>query len=130
MNDKKNIIDTKQFENVISNLNKEIQKIGNRTIKGLIKAVALIRRDMDKTPPLIPVNTGNLRSSWFTSTLLNSKNKKVVIAGFSANYAISVHEAVGASFKRPDSGAKFYEVSIKRNKKKVLEIIRDEAKIE
>jgi len=50
---------------LMANLNKEIQLIKGRSLKGLIKAAIIIRRDMDHTPPLIPVLTGNLRASWF-----------------------------------------------------------------
>jgi len=51
---------------VIRNLNREIKKIEGRSMKGLIEAQIIIRRDMDKTPPKIPVDTGNLRASYYT----------------------------------------------------------------
>lgn len=55
-------------DNVMKNLNREILKIKGRTLAGLIEASIVIRRDMDKRPPLIPVDEGNLRASWFTTT--------------------------------------------------------------
>jgi len=55
-------------KNMMRNLNKEILKIKGRSMKGLIEAAIVIRRDMDKTPPLIPVDTGNLRASSFITT--------------------------------------------------------------
>jgi len=53
---------------VMANLNTRIQMIEGRTLKGIIRGVAQIRRDMDKTTPLIPVDKGNLRASFFVIT--------------------------------------------------------------
>lgn len=58
----------KGFNEVQANLNKEILAIKNRTMKGLIRAQIIIRRDMELSAPKIPVDTGNLRSSYFTVT--------------------------------------------------------------
>lgn len=60
----------------------------------------------------------------------------VLIMGFSANYAMWVHEMVGANFRQPKKGAvrgspgaKFFEVSLKRNKTLILETVRNNAYI-
>lgn len=58
----------KGVEKVMKNLNREIKGIKNRSMKGLIESAILIRRDMEVSPPLIPVDTGNLRASWFVTT--------------------------------------------------------------
>lgn len=58
-----------------------------------------------------------------------SQEPPAVIMGFSANYAPFVHENVGASFKRPGAGAKFFEASIKRNGPQMLTVIAQEAKV-
>ena len=113
---------------VNKNLNNEIQKIKGRTMKGLIESAILVRVDMDKTPPLIPVDTGNLRHSWFTSHFYQG-NGFGLHFGFSANYAIFVHENIGAKFNRPGAGAKFFEASLKRNEKEILAIIAKNAKV-
>jgi hypothetical protein len=137
--------EVKGFENAMRNLNKEIKAIQERTMFGLIDASILIRRDMDETPPLIPVDTGNLRASWFWDTFRNDKIFGLIM-GFSSNYALWVHEMVGADFSSPrwrykkgkkrywytprqGAGAKFLEAAIKRNKDKILEIIRKNAQI-
>jgi hypothetical protein len=140
---------------VIRNLNKEIVAIKNRSMGGLIKGAALVRRDMDITSPLIPVYTNNLRSSWFTIPVRIEANMHQIPAlkvGFTASYAVFVHENVGANFggrpdkvkftksgkptaatkkffRRPGAGAKFFEASLNRNATEVLRIIREEAKI-
>ena len=55
-------------EKVMANLNKEITKLKVKGMAGLIEAAIVVRRDMDITPPLIPVDFGNLRSSWYITT--------------------------------------------------------------
>jgi hypothetical protein len=49
-----------------------------------------------------------------------------VFFGFSANYAIFVHEMVGSTikWKRDGSGPKFLETHVKSNIKNILEIVR------
>jgi hypothetical protein len=120
----------KGFDIVMSNLNKEIRTIENRTMAGLIKAASYIRRDMDRTPPLIPVKTGNMRSSWQVTPLSGGFGPALVM-GFNANYALWVHEMLDSdiNWTRKNSGPKFFEYSIKRNKDKVLQIIRDNVHI-
>jgi len=60
----------------------------------------------------------------------------VLMMGFSANYAMWVHEMVGANFRQPKKGAvrgspgaKFFERALKDNKALILETIRDNAYI-
>lgn len=141
-------IEESSFRQVMRNLQREIEKIENGSIGGLLRGVIVIRRSMDKDPPLIPVDTGNLRQSWFVtagggrvssesradSSVVAAasseaesalkRNVFLVIMGFSANYAIFVHENVGAHFKRPNAGAKFFEAAIQRNLDRVLDLIR------
>jgi hypothetical protein len=81
-------------------------------------------------------------ASGHSTVVSNSKQLAVgsgrasVILGFSANYAIYVHENVGAKFHytdiktkkthgRPGAGAKFFEAAWERNKKQVLILIKN-----
>jgi len=109
---------------IMKNLNKEIKGMKNRSMSGLIQASILIRNDMDNTYPVIPVDTGNLRSSWFTFPIRKGFRTGLII-GFSANYATYIHELVGQNINwtRPNSGAKFFEASIKRNINEIRSII-------
>lgn len=116
------------MDNVLRNLNKEIGKMEKASGRGLIKSAALLRRSMDTEAPLIPVDFGHLRGSWFTDLRHYTKGYEMRL-GFTANYAWYVHENVGANFKRPGAGAKFFEAALKRNTDKILEIIRREAKV-
>jgi len=159
-------IEKASLQEVVKNLNKEIKGIKGRSLKGMIEGVIEVRRDMDKTSPLIPVGeTGNLRQSWFVTTSkgttpqgkspnfkgrnaekmasehstvktvvvgrAQAKSQKgpVVAFGFSANYAVYVHEMYGAHFRRPGAGAGFFVASIKRNKGKILNAIKENAKV-
>lgn len=56
------------LDQVLANLNKEIAAIKERSMKGLILSAAYIRNQTEHTPPLTPVDYGNLRSSWFVVT--------------------------------------------------------------
>lgn len=116
------------LNDVLKKLNREVNAINGRTLSGFISAVILIRRDMDKTPPLIPLDTGNLRSSWFTDPKMIGK-EPFIRFGFTAFYAWYVHEKLGASFQRPGAGAKFLEAALKRNHKKILDEIAKEVRI-
>ena len=118
----------KGFEAVNMKLNRQIKAIKNRSLGGLIEGAAIIRRDMDQTPPLVPILTGNLRASW--STLPFFKGKEVgLLIGFTANYAVLVHEDLGRKFQRPGAGAKFFEASFFRNQQEVLKAVQRKATI-
>ena len=118
----------KGFSKVKANLRKALKQIENQSAKGLIQSAILIRVDMDKTPPLIPIDLGNLRASWFTNSFRTFKGPGLMM-GFSANYAAAIHEKVGAKFQRPGSGPKFFEASLKRNRKEIINIIGINAKV-
>ena len=116
------------YEQVMRNLNREINKIQGKSMEGLIRAAIHVRQQMDTVPPLIPVDTGNLRQSW--RMIPNDQGeRKSVLMGFSANYALFVHEKENAHFKRPGAGVRFFEVALDREKGKIVEIIQKTAKV-
>lgn len=53
---------------LLTRLNAKIQQIQGRTLMGLIRGAAIIKKTMDTTPPTIPIDTGNMRHSWFIVT--------------------------------------------------------------
>ncbi len=118
----------KGFDKVMANLNAELDRVTKGAMSGLIEAVNELERDMDTTPPLVPIDSGNLRSSFYRDPRYTD-NYAYIIFGFNAAYAWWVHEMVGANFKRPGAGAKFMEAAIKRNSTRMLEIIRAHASI-
>ena len=114
---------------VMGNLQKELNKMKIGSAQGLVEAVEFIHAETERTPPLTPVDTGNLRSSW--STRFFRKNKQsVIIFGYSANYALYVHEMIGPiNWSRPNSGAKWFQHAIYRNVSRILYFIQINAKI-
>lgn len=165
----------KGIKEVLSRINKEAEKLKLKSAKGLIEAAIIIRRDMEKTPPKIPVDTGNLRSSWFVTTarktprgktasfkgedagkmssqhsLILSEAKAIatvtkmplVVMGFTANYAVHVHENLEGKTsvintkskskkkeRRPGSGPKFFEAALRRNEKEIIRTLQENTKI-
>jgi len=113
---------------VVANLNYAIKEIEGRSLKGLLLAVAHVRKEMDNVIPMIPVDTGDLRASWFAIPV-NLPAGPAVICGFSANYAVFVHEMIGAAFQRPGAGPKFFQSALRRNQDKILQIIWENAKV-
>ena len=117
------------MDKVLRNLNMELEKIKIGSAAGLVEAVEFIHNDTEKTPPLTPVDTGNLRSSWSTR-FFRKAGQSVIIFGYSANYALYVHEMIGPiNWSRSNSGAKWFEYAIKRNYDRILAMIAGRAKI-
>ncbi len=138
-------------DNMMRGLNGKLTEYQISGTRGLRGAAGFIRREMEMTPPKVPVDTGNLRASWFIEAFKTRKNKSVVKFGFNANYAVYVHEMVDADFSSPrmrgarthggrskkkgmytpreGAGAKFLESAIKRNVFKILLIIRNKMTI-
>lgn len=112
--------------NVLRNLNREMTQIKLRSVKGMLVAADIVRKDMDKTPPLIPVDTGRLRKSWYAE--VRQGISPIVEMGFKANYALFVHEAP-KKYKRPGSGNKFFQASLSRNMDEMVLTIAALAKI-
>jgi hypothetical protein len=119
----------KGLDTVLKNLNKEIKAIEGRSVEGMLLAVAEIRSDIDSKPPLVPLGeTGDLRAGWFAYPL-NLSVGPAVIFGHRANYAVFVHEMVGANFQRPGAGAKWLQAAIRNSKERTLKIIAENAKV-
>ena len=129
------------MDQLMRNLNKEMERNKLQSLSGMQRVAMLIRGDMDRTPPLVPVGkTGNLRASWFAEFMTDMVTRNVGMRfGFSANYAMYVHERVeGAkwgsgsvgniNWNRPGSGPKFLEFAIKRNRDRIIQIMGEEMK--
>ena len=86
------------IDKVIRNLNKNIQEIKGVSLKGLIRAGIIIRRDMDQTSPTIPVNFGNLRASWsmITSNSTVVEGSSPMFTGDAAALLASLHQSEAA----------------------------------
>jgi hypothetical protein len=114
---------------VINSINKVAKDTEGNALKALLAVAVLIRRSMDKEEPKIPVDTGNLRQSWFVNSVKKLKGPEVTI-GFSANYAVFVHEMVNSKFNNPvnwnreGGGPKFLQEAMQRNEKEAIQIIQ------
>ena len=159
------------MDTIIQNLNRELEKIEGRSIEGMVMAGIHIRRDMIHTAPKIPIDYGNLQHSYFTVTtkgggdrmpgkkpenemlsehqntvsmvegVLRGEKMPSIVMGFSANYAVFVHENLDADFarpkkvggklknRRPGAGARFFSAALDRNHHEILRIIAQHAKI-
>jgi hypothetical protein len=58
-----------------------------------------------------------------------AKTEKILIMGYSANYAAAVHEMVDAQFKTPGTMAKWFQLAISQNTATILKSVRDNIKI-
>ena len=87
------------LELVMKNLNKHIVEVKKRTLNGLIKGVIIVRRDMEHVSPKIPVDTGNLRSSFFVVTSKGNAPSGLLdnFKGKHANQMAAQHESVKTS---------------------------------
>lgn len=118
-------------ENVTRRLNEEFMKMKIKGGAGLVLAAAHVLADAEKTPPLVPVDFGNLRNSTFVNPPKIDKKTQLVYVqlGYGTNYAAAVHEMMQSpsgkpiNWSRPGSGPKFFEASLKRNSRRIIEIV-------
>lgn len=90
----------KGIKAVTANMNKEIIKIEGKTLQGLIIASIIVRRSMEGSPPRTPVDTGNLRASWFVTTAKGtSAGSKANFKGKDAGGLAAEHSAAIAKGK-------------------------------
>ena len=116
-----------------ANLNKQILRIEDGTYKGLLEVAKFIQRDMETTPPLTPVKTNNLRSSWGTEPIVGGKHGKFVginMGYMGVDYAWEVHELVEPvkHWSRPKSGAHWFIAALQRNLWTIVQLIAFHAK--
>jgi len=107
---------------VLANLRKQRAKVRKGIGDGLKKAGLFLIRESMK---VVPVDTGNLRASWFVGATGENENT-VVAVGYSANYAVFVHENLDATHA-PGRVAKFLEKPARLYGKQMVEIVRKEA---
>lgn len=127
-------------EVIFRNIKLRKKEIASGMSRGLLKAGLVLQRESQR---VVPVDTGNLKASAFT----NLKGKDFgtsVTVGYTANYALYVHEAVemrlkGQQRRPPAKGrywdpqgraqAKFLEEPARRMVPELRRIIREEARI-
>ena len=157
-------------KDVMANINKALEQYQEKSLKGMILAAIHVRRSMEKTAPKIPVDKGNLRASFFITTskgggdhapgikpegkhaaehqvtvnraqaIIQGK-QPVVAMGFSANYAVYVHENLQADFTRPikiggklkkrraGAGPRFFQAALEREQNEIIRILAEHSKL-
>lgn len=129
-------------KSVLTRIKRASQAIEDGAQRGLKKAGLLIIRESLK---IVPVDTGNLRSSWFVRHDKGRGSSAIVELGYTASYAIFVHEnldvthgsafnakhadaiAAGLEHSRgPNQTAQFIMIPALRLRAQVIAIIRAE----
>lgn len=121
-------------QKTMKEVNRLLKNVKHRTIGGLLEAADYVYWDMQVTYPTVPEDSGALNESWYSKPWKGSTRvQPVVEAGFDKEYATWVHErvygapwgqgAVGiVNWQRVNSGPKFLELALKRNKAEIVRI--------
>jgi hypothetical protein len=110
------------MDKVLANLNRAIAGIQGRTYAGLLKAGLFVQGEAQRETP---VDTGALKSSAYTQGIQKGENPIVEI-GFTSAYAPFVHE-INKNYRV--GNWQFLRNALAKNDGKILDIIRQEAKI-
>lgn len=147
----------KGMDSVLRNLNREISKLKSKSEAGLVESGLYIKAQaLPKTPVefgnlrgsgyVVSQNSDDSPGHFSgpDSVRLSSehgvtksqakgmatarKNVIGVVVGFSAYYAIYVHE-IQKAYKAPGTQWKYLETAVKENSQKILDIIRGKVKV-
>lgn len=128
----------KGLDKTLKNLNKRIDAIPNKSMKGLLTGGLIVQRDAQKH---VPVEFGVLRQSAFTRKARNDKEVKAVEVGFTAAYAMFVHENLEMRLKGkprpsgkgvywgPQGEARFLANSVTRNEEEIVRRVAEASEI-
>lgn len=89
----------KGIQDVMKKLNEAAGKLENRSMSGIIKAMILVHRSVETQEPKVPVDTGNLRHSWFYVTNRGKGKTNASFKGKDAGKMSGDHSAVVARAK-------------------------------
>ncbi len=121
-----NLVKVTGVKNVIANIKRVNVKFGIGVERGLKKAGLLIQRESQK---IVPVDVGNLRGGAFTRNIGGRAFDTDVIVGYTADYAVYVHEDLQAKHKKGKK-AKYLEIPARiTHRMEALKIIETEAKM-
>lgn len=112
----------------LSLLQRGLMTVSRKYNKGYQAALeAALLRVLNTATAYCPIDTGYLRSTGFTQITGSGFNTRGYV-GFSAEYAMYVHENVHHSFKAPGTSAKYLEKAIERHKKEIPAMIAESMK--
>lgn len=114
-------VQTKGVQSLLRKIDR-LQKGYSRGVeRGVYKAGLFLQRESQK---IVPVLTGNLRLSAFTRKEGKGTGTQVRV-GYTANYAVFVHENLTARHK-PGKQAKFLETPAREKRDEIAAIIANE----
>jgi len=119
------IMKIKGMDKVLKKLSKSKAVTAAGVERGLKQAGLFLQAHSQR---ICPIDTGNLRGSAFTRNAGGRGFKADIVVGYTANYAVYVHENLQARHK-PPTQAKYLEQPAREKKDKIFRIIRTEAKI-
>ena len=132
------VLGLKGTKQILLNLQGAESKISNAISRGLKRGGLFLQRESQR---IVPVDEGNLRGSAFTRKIGSGKRTDVIV-GYTALYAVFVHEDLearhGAEFNEaygeteeklrgPNQEAKFLEKPAKEKRTEILAIVANEA---
>ncbi len=109
---------------VLKNLKKAEKNLAQGAENGLKVAGLFVQRISQE---VVPIDTSNLKGGAFTRSFGKGFDT-IVQVGYVAAYAIFVHENLDAKHAEGKQ-AKFLEAPVREQAKRILEIVRDEAKL-
>ena len=108
----------KGMDRVVKNLKRLGPSAGRGIAVGLKSAGLFLQRESQL---IVPIDTGNLRSSAFTRAQGAGLQTEVKV-GYTADYAVKVHEDLRARHA-PGKSAKFLERPLREKRKQILDVI-------
>jgi len=110
------------IDDILKNMRKTDVLVGKKFEIGLKRAGLFLQKMSQR---VVPVDTSNLKNSAFTRSAF-SGTATVVTVGYTAAYAIFVHERMELSHK-PGKQAKFLEQPALQYHEQILKLIAEEA---
>lgn len=117
------------LENVLKNLNREVEKIKEKRMAGMMAAGFMI---LGRSQRRVPVHIGKLRASGY----VRKETENSVVIGYSAKYARAVHENLEMKWRGkprrdgkgvywgPAGESKFLEKPFQEGKQEILNTVR------
>ena len=96
---------------------------------GALRGIGLGKFKGVKAAQMLVNHTMVIEEAKMIVSSMNTPTRRVVMGGYTANYAGFIHEAIGFKFQRTGAGPKWFETSIKRNTGKMVQIVKDNVQI-